>query len=79
MGKNLCEGAPWCLLTPVAGAHACAMHLELPAEKFFNSQGRLVSVEAADKWMTRYRAFKKRQALQAEKQAASDAVLGKRK
>lgn len=79
MGKQLCEGASWCLLLAVEGSDACAMHTELPAKKFFNIEGGLVSVEEPDKWKSRYNRHQKAKALAAAKQAASDEAMGKRK
>jgi hypothetical protein len=79
MGQKLCEGASWCLLPAIEGGSACQMHTELPAKKLFNEEGGLVQVEEADKWMTRYRRFKKAEREAAAKQAASDAEIAKRK
>lgn len=79
MSKPMCEGAAWCLLPPIEGSTACAMHTELPALKYFNEQGGLVSVEDAEDWKTRWRRLQKSKREAAKKQAESDAKVAERK
>lgn len=75
MPKCKCD---WCMLLPLPGKDACALHTELPVMSTHDEDGKLIWIESPAEWTTRLNRQRNKQKKAAEKAAESDQKLKQR-